>query len=87
MQLISKRGLRDKCGGRALSTLDLDIREGLLPKPIKLGERQSAWVESEIDAVLQARAAGWQKEQIRVLVTSIHEARKTLAPKSHPSNG
>jgi prophage regulatory protein len=32
-------------------------REGWFPKPIKLSERASGWIESEIDAYLEARIA------------------------------
>jgi prophage regulatory protein len=31
------------------------VQQGRLPKPIKLGERGSAWLVSEIDAWLQSR--------------------------------
>ena len=31
------------------------VQQGRLPKPIKLGERGSAWLVSEIDACLQSR--------------------------------
>ena len=30
-------------------------KQGLFPKPIKLGERGSAWLVSEVDAWLQSR--------------------------------
>jgi prophage regulatory protein len=33
------------------------IAKGAFPKPIKLGERASGWVEAEIDAWLAARVA------------------------------
>ena len=31
------------------------VQQGRLPKPIKLGERGSAWLLSEVDAWLQSR--------------------------------
>jgi len=31
------------------------VQQGRLPKPIKLGERGSAWLVSEIDACIQSR--------------------------------
>ena len=31
------------------------VQQGRLPKPIKLGERGSAWLVSEIDAWLQSK--------------------------------
>ena len=43
--------------GRGSSSLYEDIAKDLLPPPIKCG-RSSLWIESEIDAVLAAEAAG-----------------------------
>lgn len=33
------------------------IKAGRFPKPIKLGANRNAWVESEIDALIEARIA------------------------------
>jgi len=42
---------------RSRSRLYADMLEGNFPKPIKLGARAVAWVESEIDAWIEARMA------------------------------
>ncbi len=41
--------------GLPRSTIYLYIKNGTFPRPIKLGERSVAWIESELDAWLQAR--------------------------------
>ena len=42
------------------------VQQGRLPKPIKLGERGSAWLVSEIDAWLQSRVDLRDEEAINV---------------------
>lgn len=54
----------------------LNIDAGLLPKPVKVGPRASAWPEAEIEHILTARAGGATDEQIRALVNTLHDARK-----------
>lgn len=49
-QVIAKTGLQR-------DTIYRGGREGWFPKPIKLSERASAWIESEIDEVIAKRAA------------------------------
>jgi prophage regulatory protein len=33
------------------------VREGWFPAPVKLSQRASAWIESEIDAMIEKRAS------------------------------
>ena len=40
------------------------VQQGRFPKPIKLGERGSAWLVSEVDAWLQSRIDERDKEVI-----------------------
>jgi prophage regulatory protein len=54
----------------------LNIDAGLLPKPVKVGPRASAWPEVEIGQILTARAGGASDDQIRALVNKLHDARK-----------
>ena len=41
--------------GLSRSTIYLNIQNSLFPKPISLGARCVGWLESEIDAWIQAR--------------------------------
>ncbi len=54
------------------------IKAGLLPPPIKMGSRISAWIESEVDAVVAARIAGKSDDEIRQLVKDLVAARKNI---------
>ena len=65
--------------GNAYSTNYADVREGLLPPPVKLGRRASGWVASEIAAVQQARISGKTEEEIKTLVRSLVEQRGARA--------
>ena len=42
------------------------VQQGRLPKPIKLGERGSGWLTSEIDAWLQSRVDARDEEVANV---------------------
>lgn len=58
-------------------------KAGLFPPPIKLTERSSAWVESEVAAVNAARIAGKSDAEIKQLVNQLVAlrggSRKTLS--------
>jgi len=51
------------------------VGKGLLPKAVKIGERASAWPESEIAAVNAARIAGKSDNEIRELVSDLERQR------------
>ncbi|MCW0101044.1 helix-turn-helix transcriptional regulator [Burkholderia pseudomallei] len=61
MEQKPKRILRieDACIklGMPRSTFYRAVALGELPKPIKLGEKATGWVESELDAFIDARIA------------------------------
>ena len=64
--------------GMAQSTVYAAAKNGEFPPPIKLGERISGWLESEVDAVINARIRGESTEQIKELVKSLVAARQTV---------
>ena len=63
--------------GTSRTALYVLMRDGLFPRPIKLGDRLVAWPEDECHAVINARIAGWTEEEIRQLVSDLTDARKT----------
>jgi len=54
------------------------ISDGVFPPPVRLGDRAVGWPVGEIDAVSAAWIAGYSKEQIRELVSSLLTRRKDL---------
>lgn len=55
------------------------IASGLLPKPVKIGERSTAWPSDELDSIVRARIAGKSDDEIRQLVEQLHEQRRAAA--------
>lgn len=67
MKAINKRQVAEKCGGKALCTIDRwanDPRYAHLnfPKPFRIGDNSAVWDEHEIDAWLAERAATRETE-------------------------
>jgi prophage regulatory protein len=62
--------------GYSRSTVYLRVSQGLLPRPVKIGPRASAWPAHEIDTINTALIAGKTDQEIRLLVANIEAARK-----------
>jgi prophage regulatory protein len=54
-------------------------QEGLLPPPIKLAAKTSAWILAELDRVDEAREAGATAGEIKALVKKIVAERRAAA--------
>lgn len=52
-QYLNLNEVRQKLGGRSRSAIYLDMANGRLPKPIKLGARLY-WPEAELDAHMRS---------------------------------
>lgn len=58
-----------------ISTFNLHVKKRLITRPISLGGRAVGWPLSEIDALIRARNAGANTDQIRELVQSLERER------------
>lgn len=58
-----------------------EIAKGLFPRPVKLGQRLSVWLQSEVDAILKARIAGISNDELKDLVKDLEAARKSTGGK------
>lgn len=76
--LYSKRDLLRLFAIRSTTSVYNLIRDGLLPRPVRLG-RASRWPRSEIQAIVAARVAGLSDDDVRRLVDRLHAKRKKLA--------
>ncbi len=56
MKLIKLKQVMD-CTGLARSTVYKFMADGQFPKPVKLGSKMVAWVESEVSAWIQERVS------------------------------
>ena len=63
--------------GYARSTLYLRIKQGMWPRPVRLGIRAVGWPAGEVAALNGARIAGLSDAQIRTLVNELVAARRT----------
>ena len=54
-------------------------QEGRFPRPVRLGANTAAWPDDEIEAVLNARAAGADDAAVRALVARLHAERSASA--------
>jgi prophage regulatory protein len=63
-------------GERSRSNLYAKMAAGLMPRPIKTGPRAAALPAYEVEAINAARIRGDSDDQIRALVTKLHEQRK-----------
>ena len=61
--------------GYARSTLYLRVKQGLWPRPVRLGIRAVGWPAGEVATLNGARIAGLSDTQIRSLVTRLLAAR------------
>ena len=65
--------------GFGTTTLYDRIKSGLFTQPIRIGARLSAWRASEVKAINDAIAAGLPDDEIRELVRSLEEQRKSAS--------
>jgi prophage regulatory protein len=70
--------------GRKHASLYSDISRGVFPKPVTIGPNAVGWPEGEVAAINAARIAGRTEDEIRQLVTTLHQRRATgtLSPAS-----
>lgn len=61
--------------GKSRTTIYRDIEKGLMTRPVKIGGDRSAWPQSEIVAINQARVAGKPDDEIKALVISLEALR------------
>jgi len=85
IQLERVDSVCEQRGGR-ITRLYGDIDAGTWTPPLKIG-RNSFWPKHETQALLRARVAGADDEQLRVLVRLLLQQRKALMPKFEALSG
>lgn len=63
--------------GRGRATFYRDIQRGLWTQPVKVGDRFAAWPSHETQALVAAIAGGATQDQVKTLVTRLHEQRRS----------
>lgn len=72
---LCRRPVLEQVFGKSRSTIDRDVKRGLLTKPVKIGTTSVAWPENEIKAISDALIAGKSLDEIRALVIELEAAR------------
>jgi prophage regulatory protein len=65
--------------GNCRSIVYVRVKDGLFPKPVRIGPNSVAWPDYEIDALIRARVAGKSDEDIRALVRELEAKRAEVA--------
>ncbi|MFZ5540703.1 MAG: helix-turn-helix transcriptional regulator [Pseudomonadota bacterium] len=65
--------------GRSRSSRERDTRAGLLPAPIRVSYRRTAYLRRELDAIIAARAAGATDDELRALTRRLLDDRARRA--------
>lgn len=79
MRLISAREAQ-AATRKSNSQWYLEISQGTIPEGVRIGKNSVAWPEHEINAINQARVAGYTDEKIKELVRALVEKRKAIDP-------
>lgn len=66
-------------GWRSDASVYNDIRDGLFPTGVAIGQRARGWPDYEVKAIAAARIAGKSDAEIRELVKALHAKRRELA--------
>jgi predicted DNA-binding transcriptional regulator AlpA len=72
---LERRPLVEARTGLPCSTLYEHVAKGLMVPPIRISSRSVAWIASETDAIIRARARGACDTEIRELVAHLVKER------------
>lgn len=78
MKILRIEAVLEETGHRSHATIYNAVKEGLFPKPVKIGQRAVGWPLSDVHAINAARIAGLTNEQIRALVAQLHSQRSSF---------
>ncbi len=75
MQILRMESVKIATGHKSHASIYNAIREGLFTRPVPIGSRAVGWPDYEVNALCQARVAGWSEGEIRKLVGELHQRR------------
>jgi|GEM_PF-304662 len=80
---LLRRPTVEAATGWTRSTIYRNIEKGIFTRPINLGGGRVAWVQSEVQALNQARIAGKSDDELKSLVIELEAARSGADPKAY----
>ncbi|MET3916114.1 prophage regulatory protein [Variovorax sp. OAS795] len=78
MPILRIPSIKAEMGHRSNASVYNAVRDGLLTKPIKIGQRAVGLPDYEVSAINAARIAGKSDAEIRELVHRLHAKRAEL---------
>ena len=78
MAMLKISAVKAETGHLSHTSIYSAIDKGLFPRPVYIGKRSVAWPYSEVKAICVARIGGASEEQIRKLVSHLHQKRIEL---------
>lgn len=79
MFILRLPDVKQRRGHRSDASVYNEIRDGLFPTGVAIGQRAKGWPDYEVDAINAARIAGKSDDEIRELVKSLHAKRMQVA--------
>lgn len=76
MQILRMESVKAITGHKSHASIYNAIRDGLFTRPVPIGSRAVGWPDYEVQAICQARIAGWEDTEIKKLVFEMHEKRE-----------
>ncbi len=75
MRILRMPEVKHRKGNASHATVYGEIHAGLFTQPVRIGQRAVGWPSNEVDAIVAARVAELSDDQIRELVSQLHDAR------------
>jgi prophage regulatory protein len=76
MRRLVPKGEALRIAGYSNTTYHEHVKAGLMVAPVKVGARAVVLPSDELEAIVAARVAGLGKDDLRALVSKLHENRK-----------
>lgn len=78
MMILRMAAVKAATGHRSHASIYNSIKEGLFTTGVAIGQRSRGWPDYEVSALIAARIAGLNDNDIRVLVNRLHAKRTEL---------
>ena len=75
MAILRMDSVKAETGHASHASIYGAIHAGLFTVPVPIGQRAVGWPDHEVRAINAARIAGKSEDQIRELVTKLHQSR------------
>lgn len=75
MAILRIKEVKAELGLKSNTSVYTAMRDGLLTRSVVLAKRSVGWPEHEVYAICKARVAGSTDDEIRLMVSGLHQLR------------